>query len=117
MLRYYKLFDLLNRRNMKKTDLLKVISSPTLAKISKGKNIQTDAIDKICLLLECQPGDIMECVFFESDLDEYGNKTVGIKTMYIDDDSDYVETDLSVDERKIPKVIVKSENRHQKNHK
>ena len=48
MLRYYKLFDLLNRRNMKRTDLLEVISPPTLAKIGKGKNIQTDVINKIC---------------------------------------------------------------------
>lgn len=102
MLKYYKLFDLLNRRNMKKTDLLEVISSPTLAKLSKGKNMQTDAIDKICMLLECQPGDIMECVFFETELDEYGAKTIGLKTISIDEDSGYVEADLTIDERKIP---------------
>ena len=62
MIRYYKLFDLLNRRGLKKTDLLDIVSSPTLAKISKGKNIQTDVIDKICKALDCQPGDIMEYV-------------------------------------------------------
>lgn len=70
MLRYYKLFDLLNRRDMKKTDLLEVLSAPTLAKISKGKNIQTDVIDKICLFLECQPGDIMEYFYHEPEEDE-----------------------------------------------
>lgn len=60
MIKYYKLFDLLNRRGMKKTDL--PLSSKTIAKLSKGANLNTDVIDKICLHLGCQPGDIMECV-------------------------------------------------------
>lgn len=59
-IKYYKLFDLLNRKEMKKTDLLKIISSPTLAKLSKGEIITTEVIQKICDFLECQPGDIME---------------------------------------------------------
>lgn len=62
MIKYYKLFDLLNRKGMKKTDLLKIISSPTLAKLSKGDTIKTDIIDKICQFLQCQPGDIMESI-------------------------------------------------------
>lgn len=62
MIKYYKLFDLLNRKGMKKTDLLKIISSPTLAKLSKGDIIKTDIIDKICQFLNCQPGDIMESI-------------------------------------------------------
>ena len=62
MIRYYKLFDLLNRRGMKKTDLLQVISKGTLSKLSKGGIIQTDVIAKICDFLDCQPRDIMECV-------------------------------------------------------
>ncbi len=70
MIRYYKLFDLLNRKNMKKTDLLKVISAPTLAKIGKGKNIQTDAIDKICIFLNCQPSDIMEVITEEMETEQ-----------------------------------------------
>ena len=62
MIKYYKLFDLLNRKGMKKTDLLKIISSPTLAKLSKGDTIKTDIIDKICQFLQCQPGDIMQSI-------------------------------------------------------
>ncbi len=62
MIKYYKLFDLLNRRGMKKTDLLDIISSPTLAKLSKGEVIKTDIIDKICEELSCQPSDIMEYI-------------------------------------------------------
>jgi DNA-binding Xre family transcriptional regulator len=59
-LRYYKLFDLLQRRGMKRTDLLKFISSPTLARIGKGESINTEIICRICAALDVQPGDIME---------------------------------------------------------
>lgn len=62
MIKYYNLFKLLNDRNMKKTDLLKIISSPTLAKLSKGDIIKTDTINKICEFLQCQPANIMEYV-------------------------------------------------------
>lgn len=63
-LKYYRLFDLLNRRGMKKTDLLTVarISSPTLAKLTKGQWINTEIINRICDALDCQPGDIFEFV-------------------------------------------------------
>lgn len=60
MIKYYKLFDTLNRRGMKKTDLLQYISSPTLAKLGKGEYVNTSVVDKICSVLQCQPGDIME---------------------------------------------------------
>lgn len=61
-IKYYKLFDLLNRRGLKKTDLLHLagISTPTLAKISKGETITTEVISRICMALNVQPGDIME---------------------------------------------------------
>ena len=63
-MKYYKLFDLLTRKGMKKTDLLnnKVISSPTLAKLSKGETVTTEILSNICEALNCQPGDIMEYV-------------------------------------------------------
>ncbi len=60
MIRYYRLWDLLARRQMKKTDLLEIISPPTLAKLSKGATVTTDVIDRICKFLGVQPGDIME---------------------------------------------------------
>ena len=62
MIRYNKLFALLAMRGMKKTDLLGVITSPTLAKLSKGNVLQTDSLEKICNFLKCQPGDIMEII-------------------------------------------------------
>ena len=62
MMKYYKLFDILARRGMKKTDLLQYISSPTLAKLSKGESVTTDILCKLCAALDVQPGDIMEYV-------------------------------------------------------
>lgn len=61
-IRYYKLFDLLNRNGMKKSDLRAILSSATIAKLSKGEHISGEAIEKICAFLKCQPGDIMEYV-------------------------------------------------------
>lgn len=66
MVRYYKLFDLLNRRGMKKTDLKEILSSKTIAKLSKGEYLSGEVIEKICLFLDCQPGDIMEIVDTEN---------------------------------------------------
>ena len=60
MICYYKLFDMLNRKNMKKTDLLAVISGVSLAKLGKNENVYITTILKICFYLNCQPGDIME---------------------------------------------------------
>lgn len=71
MIKYYKLFDMLNRRDMNKSDLLEILSSKTIAKLSKGNNIQTEVIDKICEYLGCQPGDIMEYV------ETYKDRTTG----------------------------------------
>lgn len=63
-IKYYKLFDLLARRGMKKTDLMSLagISAPTLAKLTKGDTVTTEIIKRICEALQVQPGDIMEYV-------------------------------------------------------
>ena len=74
MIKYYLLFDLLMRKGMKKTDLLEVISAPTLAKLSKGEVVNTDIIDKICTFLKCQPGQIMEVFETVTYIDENGEE-------------------------------------------
>ena len=74
MIKYYLLFDLLMRKGMKKTDLLEVISAPTLAKLSKGEAVKTDIIDKICTFLKCQPGQIMEVFETVTYIDENGEE-------------------------------------------
>lgn len=64
MLNYTKLWLLLESKGMKKTDLTKnkVISTATLAKLSKNDTITSDTIEKLCAFLECQPSDIMEYI-------------------------------------------------------
>lgn len=59
-MQYYKLFDLLNRRHMKKGDLLHVVSSATIAKLAKGGNVNTSVLCDICEYLDCNVTDIME---------------------------------------------------------
>ena len=61
---YYKLFDLIARRNIKKGELCQLanISKVTMSKLVKNQVIQTDTVNKICTALECQPGDIMEWI-------------------------------------------------------
>lgn len=47
---------------MKKQDLRAAakISSSSVAKLSKGENVNTDILVKICKALECDVSDIME---------------------------------------------------------
>lgn len=59
MVSYTNIFDILNHRGMKKTDLREILSSKTIAKLSKGEPISSEVIEKICLFLKCQPSDIM----------------------------------------------------------
>lgn len=61
-IKYYKMLDLMNRQGIGKEELRKKISiSPaTMAKISKNQYVSLEVIDKICDVLSCQPGDLME---------------------------------------------------------
>ena len=63
-IRYYKLFDMLNRRGMSKTELrtMASIGTATLAKLNKGESVTMDVVSRICAVLDCQPGDICEYV-------------------------------------------------------
>jgi len=47
---------------MRKKDLMEAanISATSVAKLSKGENIQTDVLVKICKALQCDFADIME---------------------------------------------------------
>lgn len=58
---YNKLFNLLDKKNISKTELQKSIkiSSATLAKLSKNETIAMKVIEDICNFLNCQPGDII----------------------------------------------------------
>lgn len=59
---YKKLWKLLIDKDLKKRDLgqLAGISSASVAKLTKGENVQTDMLVKICAALNCGIEDIME---------------------------------------------------------
>lgn len=59
---YKKLWKLLIDHDMKKKDLAEKasISSYTIAKMTKGENVTTDILVRICETLNCNIEDIME---------------------------------------------------------
>jgi DNA-binding Xre family transcriptional regulator len=59
---YKKLWKLLIDKDLKKRDLCQMagISSASVAKLTKGENVQTDVLVKICAALSCGIEDIME---------------------------------------------------------
>lgn len=61
-LSYNKLWKLIIDKGMNKTDLRirTGMSQATLAKLSKGENVTTDVLERICKLLNCEIGDIVE---------------------------------------------------------
>ena len=66
---YKKLFDLLKANNRSSTLWLRKngVYAATVDKLKKNERVNTDTINKLCKLLNCQPGDIMEYVEDESE--------------------------------------------------
>lgn len=67
---YNKLFKLLIDKNMKKGDLCEAasVSPSSMAKLKNGENVNTDILVRICRVLQCEPGDIMEMSHDENHL-------------------------------------------------
>ena len=63
-LSYNKLWKLLIDKGMTKTEMrLKAdISTTTLAKLGKNETISMEVLLKICKVLECNVGDIMDVI-------------------------------------------------------
>jgi len=61
---YNKLWKLLIDKKMNKRELKRIsgVSTASIAKLSKGENITTDVLLKICTALNCRITDIMESV-------------------------------------------------------
>ena len=61
---YNRLWKMLIDKNMNKRDLAEKckISTASVAKLSKGANITTDVLLKICEAMECHIEDILETV-------------------------------------------------------
>lgn len=64
---YNKLWKLLIDHNMIKKDLLQQagISANTMAAMSKGKPVSLESLGRICKVLNCNIGDIVDIVFDE----------------------------------------------------
>jgi len=61
---YKKLWKLLIDKDMKKKDLCAKagISPASVTKMGKNGHVTTDILQRICLALDCQIGDIMELI-------------------------------------------------------
>ena len=61
---YKKLWKMLIDRDMSKSDLRirAHISSVTLAKLGKGESVTTSVLVRICNVLDCNIGDIVDVV-------------------------------------------------------
>lgn len=69
---YKKLWKLLIDKDMMKKDLQSKagISWATLTKMSKGETVSTEVLMKVCKVLQCDVGDIMEFIDDDSDAEK-----------------------------------------------
>jgi DNA-binding Xre family transcriptional regulator len=72
---YNKLFKLLIDKKMRKGELCEAarISSSTMVKLSRGSNVNTEILCRLCYVLECDFGDIMEYCPDKTDLNIRGS--------------------------------------------
>lgn len=63
-IKYDKLLKLMSEKGITSYTIKKdnIIGQATLKKIKEGGDIDTRTIDKLCRLLNCQPGDLLEFV-------------------------------------------------------
>ena len=64
MVSYNKLWKLLIDKGLNKKELITLsgVSSSSIAKMTKGENVTTDVLCKICEVLVCDFKDIMEYI-------------------------------------------------------
>jgi len=66
---YSKLFALMEQKNLNKHYLRKNgIHAAVVDKLVKGGTIDTTSISRLCAVLGCQPGDILEYVPDENEI-------------------------------------------------
>ena len=61
---YNKVWKLLSDKEMKKVDLRDQagLTTNVLAKLGKNEHVSTQSLEKICRILECEVGDILEFI-------------------------------------------------------
>jgi len=62
VIKYDKLFVLMREKGLSTYRIRqdKIIGQATLQKLKNNEPVNTDTIDALCFVLDCQPGDIME---------------------------------------------------------
>ena len=48
-----------------------LLPSQTLQNIKSGKSITLDTLNKLCIMLRCQPSDLIECVVTDEEKIKY----------------------------------------------
>lgn len=63
-IKFDKLFSLMKKRGLSTYRIRKenIISQSALTSLNNDKGVTTTTINKLCKVLNCQPGDIMEYV-------------------------------------------------------
>ena len=61
---YNKLWKLLIDKNLKRTEMAQKagITGTVLGRLSRNEHVSMGSIEKICVLLDCNVGDVMEFV-------------------------------------------------------
>ena len=61
---YDKLWVILNKRGMMKTELIREakISTNAMAKLGRNEDVRVGVLEKICLALDCKLDDILDIV-------------------------------------------------------
>lgn len=63
MLDYSPMWETMQRKNITQYSLLKAgIDNKTLDSLKKGKNITLLTLEKICLILDCTPNEIVRFI-------------------------------------------------------
>ena len=66
---YKKLFKMLIDREMMKKDLAAGcgLSTASMAKLARGKNVNTEVLVRVCNFLRCDLSDICEVILYEEE--------------------------------------------------
>ena len=64
MISYKPFLKLLIDKELKKSDIMKLtgISKATMAKLNTNEYVSLEVIEKLCIALNCQPGDLLEYI-------------------------------------------------------
>lgn len=65
MVKYDKLWELMKNMGLRKSDLLTVITAPTVSSLVQNKYVKLSTIENICKFLNCTANDVME---FDEDM-------------------------------------------------